>query len=227
MKIFTIKAGINRCYIIRDQGTILVDAGSPNNIHRFREAFNRFHIPPEEIELIVLTHGHFDHVGSAKDLKTLTGAKIAIHKHDKFDLEQSQIIFPYGASFWGKFLRFILRPFSNNIFTRFPSVKADIVLDDKDYPLIDFGIPGKIIHTPGHTPGSVSVLLESGELVAGCLAHNNIPFRFKPGLPIFAEDLDKVKESWVKVIRQGAEKIYPGNGDPFSVSVIKEKYLNN
>ncbi|MFO7889160.1 MAG: MBL fold metallo-hydrolase [bacterium] len=90
---------------------------------------------------------------------------------------------------------------------------------------MDFGIRGKIIYTPGHTPGSVSVLLESGELFAGCLAHNNIPFRFRPGLPIFAEDLEKVKESWDKVIRQGAEKIYPAHGDPFSVDVIKNKLL--
>jgi len=223
MEIFTIKVGINRCYVIKDEGIILIDAGSPKKIQRFREAFNRFHIHPEDIGLIVLTHGHFDHAGSARDLKTLTGAPVAIHKNDKKDVEQSRIQFPSGASPWGTFLRFMLGPFSNNAFTRFPSVKADIVLDEKDYPLIDFGVHGKIIYTPGHTPGSVSVLLETGELFAGCLAHNNIPFRFKPGLPIFAEDLEQVKESWNKVIRQGAEKVYPAHGDPFSVDVIKSK----
>lgn len=223
MDIFAIKVGINRCYVIKDEGTILIDAGSPNKIRTFTEAFNRFHIHPEDIELIVLTHGHFDHAGSAKDLKTITGANIAIHKNDKQDAEQSRINFPSGASAWGKFLRFILRPVSNNKFTRFPSVKADVVLDEKDYPLIDFGIHGKIIHTPGHTPGSVSVLLRSGELFAGCLAHNNMPFRFKPGLPIFAEDLEQVKQSWNKVIRQGTEKVYPAHGDPFSVDCIKNK----
>jgi hypothetical protein len=58
------------------------------------------------------------------------------------------------------------------------------------------------------------------------LAHNNLPFRFRPGLPIFAEDVEKVKESLKLIIQQGAETIYPAHGDPFSVDVIKN-ILNN
>ena len=88
--------------------------------------------------------------------------------------------------------------------------------------LIEFGIPGKIIYTPGHTQGSVSVLLETGEAFVGCLAHNNLPFRFRPGLPIFAEDIEKVKESWKPIIQQGAKTIYPAHGNPFSVDIIKK-----
>jgi hypothetical protein len=58
------------------------------------------------------------------------------------------------------------------------------------------------------------------------MAHNNFPFRFRPGLPIFAEDIDEVKESWKSLIQRGVRMIYPAHGDPFPVDVIKN-ILNN
>ncbi len=77
----------------------------------------------------------------------------------------------------------------------FEGVKADLVLGDNDQALEEFGIRGKIVYTPGHTYGSVSVLLDSGEAFIGCLAHNRPPFALKPGLPTYAEDLDLLKKS--------------------------------
>jgi len=222
LQIFTIKIGINRCYLVKDEGTILLDAGTPNRIHAFQKSFERLPILPNEIGLILLTHGDFDHVGSAKDLKALTGAKIAIHEHDRLNFESSLFNFPPGVTSWGHLLRSILNPILKKVLPSIPAEKADIVLDENDYSLIDFGIPGKIVYTPGHTQGSVSVLLETGEAFVGCLAHNNLPFRFRPGLPIFAEDIERVKESWKSLIQQGAKTIYPAHGNPFSVDIIKK-----
>ncbi len=95
------------------------------------------------------------------------------------------------------------------------------MLTDDDYPLTEFGIRGKIIHTPGHTAGSVSVLLDTGDAFVGCMAHNSPPFRLSPGLPIFAEDIERVKQSWQPLLEQGATTIHPGHGAPFSVDVIR------
>ena len=66
------------------------------------------------------------------------------------------------------------------------------------------------------------VLLESGDAFVGCMAHNGVPFRLSPGLPIFAEDLQKVRESWKILIDQGAKMIYPAHGGPFSVEKIQK-----
>ena len=88
--------------------------------------------------------------------------------------------------------------------------------DNEGLSLIDYGIPGRIIHTPGHTLGSVSVLLDTGDAFVGCMAHNNPPFRLKPGLPIFAENLSMLKKSWRKLLDMGARTIYPGHGNSFS-----------
>ena len=219
-QIFRMKFGINSCYLVQDEGIIMIDGAPPNKLRAFQKFISKIPIQPNDIRLIILTHGDFDHVGSARDIKLFTGAKIAIHENDKKNFENSVHNFPPGVNLWGRFSHIIFYPITK-ILLKSPGGKADITLDNSDYPLYDFGIRGKIIYTPGHTKGSVSVLLETGEAFVGCLAHNNLPFRLKPGLPIFAENIEEVKESWNMIIQQGAKMIYPGHGDPFPVDVIK------
>ena len=116
-----------------------------------------------------------------------------------------------------------------------PETDVDIGITEKGFSLSAYGIPGRVISTPGHTEGSVSVLLESGEAFVGDLAMNKVPLRFTPGLPIFAEDIHRVKASWKKLMKMGAETIYPGHGKPFTdfkgaISKSKKKvrdYMKN
>ena len=89
----------------------------------------------------------------------------------------------------------------------------------------EYGIDGNIIHTPGHTPGSVSVLLDSGDAFVGCLIHNKAPFVLRPGLPIYAQDILQLKDSLKMLIDRGAKTLYPGHGNPVPVQKIL-KYLN-
>jgi hydroxyacylglutathione hydrolase len=225
LKIFPMRFGINRCYLVQDEGVIMIDGGPPNKLKAFQKSIAKIPIDPNDIRLIIMTHGDFDHVGSAKEIKSLTGAQIAIHKNDKLNFENAIYNFPPGVTLWGRFSHFVFSP-TLKIFMKFGGDKADIILDNSDYSLYDFGIKGKIMYTPGHTKGSVSLLLDSGEAFVGCMAHNNLPFRFKPGLPIFAHNIDELKESWKPLIQQGAKVIYPAHGDPFPVDVIKN-ILNN
>lgn len=222
-KIFTIQSGINTCYVIKDKGVIMVDGGPPKMKSTFLKKMIEYSVDPKEIQLIILTHGHFDHVGSAKEIQEITGAKIAIHKKDRNDLEQGFSKWPKGVTTWGKISSSIFKPLlKDNI--KYPTVKADIILDNDGLSLKNYGIAGRVLFTPGHTLGSVSVLLDSGEVFAGCLVHNRLPFTFHPILPIYAEDIDLIIESWKKLIDAGAKIIYPGHGKPFSVEKIK-KYI--
>lgn len=79
---------------------------------------------------------------------------------------------------------------------KYPGTKPDIVMDTEEFSLWEYGIDGRVLHTPGHTKGSVSVLLESGELFAGCMAHNRFPFRLTPGLPIIVLPYSNVLYFW-------------------------------
>lgn len=222
-KIINIQSGINTCYVIKEKGAIMVDGGPPKMRTTFLKRMKDFSVDPEEIQLIILTHGDFDHVGSAKEIQEITGAKIAIHEKDRMNLEQGLFNWPKGVTTWGRISRSILLPLLKNKMT-IPPVQADIILDDRDLSLSKYGIAGKILYSPGHTLGSVSVLLDTGEAFVGCLAHNNLPFRLKPGLPIYAENIDLIKESWRLLIARGAKMIFPAHGKPFSVEIIK-KYI--
>lgn len=222
--IFSLKLGINQSYLIRGvHGIVMVDCGMPNKLKAFEKALSEYNINPDDIKLIVVTHSHIDRIGSAKAIKFFTGAKIAAHKNEKADLETGKFEWPKGVTKWGKITRILFLLFFKTM--PIEKVDVDILLNDEDYSLNEYGIDGKITFTPGHTSGSVSVLLKTGEAFVGCLAHNGFPFRSSPGLPIYAENIDLIKSSWNMLIEKGARMIYPGHGNPFPVAEIKQ-YLS-
>jgi glyoxylase-like metal-dependent hydrolase (beta-lactamase superfamily II) len=222
--IFSLRLGINSCYLIRGKSTIMVDGGPPNKLRAFRRKLGRLYIHPEEIKLVVLTHSHFDHVGSAEQISELTGAKIIAHEEERYFLENSKLAMIKGVDLWGKITLPVFFPFFKLI--SYPKVETDIFFSEKEYSLDEFGVDGKILHTPGHTSGSLSILLNTGEAFVGCLAHNGWPFRSTPGLPIYAQNIDLIKESWRLLIAKGARTVFPGHGKPFPIDVIKRKLLS-
>ena len=143
-QIITLRFDLNRCYVIRGKQSVLIDGGPPGKKRSFLRQLKKHNIPPHEIKLIVLTHGDFDHIGSAKYFWELSGAKIAIHENDRIYLEKGLFHWPPGVTRWGKISRFLLVPFMKAVY-RIPPVKTDIILDNNEFPLMDYGIDGKII----------------------------------------------------------------------------------
>jgi glyoxylase-like metal-dependent hydrolase (beta-lactamase superfamily II) len=221
-RIHTIPLGFDQIYIVKDQGAIMIDSGEPKKGKVFLNGLRKKSIKPEEIQLIVLTHGHWDHIGSAAEIKEITEAKIVMHENEKHCLEESFKLMPPGVTTWGnivdKLVSWFIIPFKH-----IHATEVDIVLKDEEFSLNEYGIKGKIIHTPGHSSGSVSILLDTGEAFVGDLAMNKIPLRLTPGLPIFAEDWPKLIESWQKLLDLGVRIIYPSHGDPFSADIIENE----
>lgn len=82
-EIFRVKLGLNSTYLIRGKDVVMIDGGMPKKLKVFKRVLTRLEIHPSEIKLIVLTHSHFDHSGSAQEIRELTGAKIAIHESER------------------------------------------------------------------------------------------------------------------------------------------------
>jgi hydroxyacylglutathione hydrolase len=219
--IHTIALGVCNVYVIRDQGTIAIEGGAPNKADLFRKGLGRIGVAPEEIGLLILTHGHWDHIGSARAIQEMTGAAIAMHESERDCLEQSVMRFPPGTSPWSRFLVRLMGRFVNRI--TIEPARVDRVLNNGELSLADDGVAGTVLHTPGHSQGSVSVLLDSGDCIVGDLAMNGFPLRFGPGLPIFADDLDRVRQSWRSILDRGAKTIYPAHGKPFSADVLRNR----
>ena len=220
-RIVSMHLGNTNCFLLKDKGTILIDAGGPKQAKKFRKELEKASIEPEEVKLILITHGHFDHIGSAGEIQSMTGAKIAMHEKDKENLEKGQVRFPPGVTGWGRFIMSILSFLKSMI--RFPSAPVDVVLTDREISLEAYGIPGRVIPTPGHSAGSVAVLLDTGEAFVGDMSMSGFPMRLGPGLPIFAEDLSRLRESWKSLLDRGAKTIYMSHGKPAPAEVIRKK----
>jgi len=215
INIYPIPMGFDTIYALRGEGVILIDGGDPHKMVNFRRGIDRASIQPAEIQLIVLTHGHWDHIGSTKDIKDLTGAKVLMHQGDMHFLDEVHPSQPPGFTLWGKLIIALIKLYTTRI--HIPTFEVDIVAGDEEISLVEYGIPGKVVYTPGHSWGSVSVLLDSGEAFVGDLAMNMLPMRLKPGLPIFGDDIRVVKKSWRTLLDMGVRTVYPAHGKPFSV----------
>ena len=223
VRITPIKMGLDTCYIVKEDGVIAIDGGGPHKIKKFEQGIAKAEISPDDIKLLVNTHGHWDHIGSSQEIKDLTGAKTLLHKDDMHFLEEGKTLQPPGFTFWGKLIISPLKVISPLITP--PTVEIDIVASDEEISLEEFGVSGVVIHTPGHSWGSVSVLLETGDVFVGDLAMNALPMRLNPGLPIFGDDIELVKQSWRNLLEKGAKTVYPAHGKPFSVEIVYQAVM--
>lgn len=218
-----IPLGIDNCFLLRGERTIFIDGGAWGGASAFKRGLNQLGVDPKEIELILLTHGHWDHITSLGDVREMTGARVAIHHSDQFMVETGEPPFPAGVNTYGKIMSWSAKSLLN---LKLPKIKVDDVIDDNGMSLHEYGIPGMVVHTPGHSMGHVSIILDSGEAFVGDMAMNSWFLRLTPGLPILADDINMVVQSWKKILPMGIKRIYPAHGMDFPVEVIQKEIEN-
>jgi glyoxylase-like metal-dependent hydrolase (beta-lactamase superfamily II) len=190
-------------YFIRtDGGYILVDTGMPGDSRALQKTFSKAGLKPQDVKLIIITHAHVDHVGSVAYAKRVTGADVLCHESAAPFIRAGKSSPVVAYSLLSKLLSAISP-------SKYKPVEPDIVVTDK-FDLRDFGIAGQVIHTPGHTQGSVTVLLESGEMLLGDMVRGT-------GVDIhigsFYEDKKALLQNLEKLAACGANKIYMSHGD--------------
>jgi glyoxylase-like metal-dependent hydrolase (beta-lactamase superfamily II) len=154
------------------------------------------------VKYIINTHGHFDHVGANKRLKEVTGAEIVIHPQDAPMLSQlSTMSMMFGMH-------------TEN------SPDADKLVEDGD--TIKFGeIEFKVIHTPGHTPGGISLLTDDVVFVGDTLFQGSIGRTDFPGGD-YQTLINSVREKLF--VLNESTKVYCGHN--FMTTIGQEKKFN-
>jgi hydroxyacylglutathione hydrolase len=223
-RIHKIRLGLCNAYLILgEEGAVLVDTGQAGWTSLFFNHLKNTGIRPEDVRLIVITHVHFDHVGNLKALTKRCGCPVAIHVKEASLLSHGTVVFPPGTNLFGRIASRLGRGMAP--FLKFAPLQPDLLVSS-ELPLKRYGVPGSIIPTPGHTVGSLSVLLPDGTACVGDLAANYLPGGLGPIVPPFADDVQELFRSWMHLLEAGAKTICPGHGRPFQAKVLRTAMKN-
>jgi glyoxylase-like metal-dependent hydrolase (beta-lactamase superfamily II) len=188
-------AGQSRVFFVKGDRTAIVDTGNPGNERNILRALKDSRIPKENISAIIVTHAHCDHDGSLFMLKAILGVPVIAGWPDAEYLEKGEnapaMNFPWDRA----------RPMGPKV----DGVKVDVIARD-DMDLNDFGIDAKVLTTPGHTEGSLSVLANGGDCATGDFLAS-----------LYSGDEGVVKKSLKKLADSGAKRLYPSHGQNMDI----------
>ncbi|MEE9202455.1 MAG: MBL fold metallo-hydrolase, partial [Dehalococcoidia bacterium] len=131
---------MSNCFIVGSRRTkkgLIVDPGADA-----QPILQEVHADGLDIQLIVITHGHVDHISAGAAVKQATGAQVAVHREDAPQMKGggSSMASPFGMRFD-------------------PPPEPDRLLEDDDTIEVD-GLSFRVLHTPGHSPGGICLFGE-------------------------------------------------------------------
>lgn len=217
-RIHTISLGMVNVYLLEGESNVLVDTGVQGSEQRILAKLKTLGIKPESIDLIIVTHNHPDHSGSVEALSRITAAKVLAHKLE-YQAEANGLddeVKPVTAM--AKIIFGLAEKLSSNNKT-INQYQADILIEDS-YDLSPYGIAGKVITTPGHTQGSLSVIINDQAIIGDSLMAL-LPFS-RPSKPLLAFDLDQIKKNISMLIDLGVNRFYLSHGKDYDVSVVQK-----
>jgi glyoxylase-like metal-dependent hydrolase (beta-lactamase superfamily II) len=215
-----IRLSISNAFLVKGERPVLIDTGCPGDADALLKALAREGVAVADLSLILHTHGHRDHAGGTRRLKDMTAAPAAVHPADADMLRRGANRPLAPTNLTGR----LLRPFVD---WPFPAVEPDLELAE-GMDLRPYGLAGQVIATPGHTAGSVSVVLDTGEALAGDLLVGGylggLLSPHVPGYPYFAEDLAALRDSIRKLLSFSPSRVYVGHGGPLNGADIRRRF---
>lgn len=207
--IFRVVTRRSNAYLISYGGrNILVDTGTKPYYNRLLKNINSIITYRECIDMVVLTHTHFDHCQNASRLKRDKGSLILASSYESEYTKKGYTPIPKGIMPFSKFVSRIGEQFGSTFFS-YPSFSVDIEVND-EYTLDCYELDIKIIATPGHSAGSISLIVDNeialvGDAMFGVF-NNSI-------LPPFANNKMQMLESWQKLFETRCRLFLPGHGN--------------
>jgi len=209
------RLGSVNCYLIKtDTGYILIDTGCSNKRANLEKELENAGCKPGNLNLIILTHGDFDHTGNAAYISRKFKTKIAIHYDDSGMVE-------HGNIFWNRNKgNIIIRMIAPILFKYGKSerFKPDLYIEG-GFSFSQYGFDAKALHIPGHSKGSIGILTADGDLICGDILENTE----QPDINSIMDDLETANKSIEKLRSLKVNTIYPGHGKPFLMELLLNK----
>lgn len=214
LNIHRVSGGVSNIYIVEDdRKLIIVDSGLPGFGGQVVRKIRSLGYAPDSVSAVVLTHAHIDHAGNAAFLRRSTNAPLLMHRGDAEMARKGKHGLPRGRGWLGTTTESLSKTL--RLQYHFEPFEPDIWLEDAQ-SLDDFGIEGRIIYTPGHSAGSITLALRDNILFIGDALIN----QFKLGYPMYWESGDQCKSSARKIQSLRPRVLYSGHGAAFSGAAL-------
>ncbi len=209
---FVLNVSVN-CYLVKTgERYVLIDTGRKGKRSTIESEIEKAGCRRGDLQLIILTHGDFDHSANAAYLREKHDTEIAMHYDDLGMVEQ-------GDMTWNRKKPNVLVGALFSLFIRLGEsdrFTADIYLKEGD-DLSEYGFDGTVLELPGHSKGSIGLLASGGELFCGDLLGN----LKKPELWSIIDDPVAAATSLRKLKGRDIETVYPGHGKPFAMEELQ------
>ena len=215
-QITRILAGRSNAYLVAcGKINLLVDTGKSSSGNRLLKRLNALLPPGTGLDFLVLTHTHFDHCQNVTLLQKHYGGgsrngdgfRIIMHEREKYCAIKGFTPLPEGTNWLTKGIvkignhlnkkRFSYKPFIPDILT---SLQTDMA---------DSGCSVRLLETPGHSPGSLSVIIDDEIVIVGDAMFGIFP---NSVFPPFAENVAEMIKTWQRLLETGASLFLPGHG---------------
>jgi hydroxyacylglutathione hydrolase len=221
--IVRIPLSFSNAYLIKSRYPILIDTGMPADMYSLLKALQPVGIAVQDITLIIQTHAHIDHCGGTFMIRRLSSAQVAIHREDSGLLKAGINGQLKAHSLTGRLLKEVLPQ-------RYTGIVPDIVYEDI-LDLNAFGINAQLLHTPGHTAGSSSVIFGDGHVIVGDLLMGGyaggylFPHLARPHY--FVQSAGQVYHSLQRLLSLGMQWFHPGHGACLSRRSVERMLTNH
>jgi len=173
----------------------------------------------EQLDGLALTHAHFDHAGNAARIRGMFACPVYAHRSEAGWLEAGRNPVIRGTSPFGAAVARVAALLPERLLAYVPCAHDAAVDARLDLP--DLGLETYILHTPGHTRGSISVIVGGEVALAGdCLFG---VFR-STAFPPFADDPGELVKSWGRLLDTGCRTYLPSHGGEKSAGELRAEY---
>lgn len=208
-KIILILNGRSNVYLIKSKNeSAIVDMGNGKKNQKLINYLEKD--KTHKVKYIVLTHTHFDHAGGAFALKNRLNAKTVVNANEANNLEKGFTPIPRGTNPFTEVIFFVGSKLKK--LGKYPPCAADIIV--KNAQSIKLGNAHcQLISTPGHSAGSMSIVVDNEIALVGDTLFSKIPGTITPP---FADDKQQMLSSWQGLLNTGCSLFLPGHGRAIS-----------